>query len=99
FNTTSFPGALHARSACIKICIILEKIQVPPRFLSEVVYRNLIPTNWAGESSSTSKVDIYVEPFALLGKNNAHHLPWGIDAKGKSKKCFWLHDKNLQILK
>ena len=35
----------------------------------------------------------------LIGKSDADYLPGKIDAKSKTEKFFWLHDKNLWVLK
>jgi hypothetical protein len=70
-----------------------------PRLLNGVMHRNQVPAYWTRESSSAFKVNVNVKSIELLGKDDADYIPRKIDAKSKTEKFFWMHDKSLRILK
>lgn len=89
--STAAIGALNPWNTGVEVCLVLEKIQVPPLLLHGVMCWRQSAAHRTRKACTPLKVDGDVKTAGLFAEGNRSYLPRGNDSKGKAKKSFRLH--------
>jgi len=87
----------HTRNPSIQICLMLEKVQMPPCVpLSVVCTAPLSAANGTAKNTATGKINLNIQTTLIHVKLTRHHIPWRPQTQCQLKKFCVPHNDPYQ---